>query len=200
MLLVRYLRRSKSQPQSKLTLTLGMTDFGGSGQPGAVAECELNLPGQISSTTLTSSDLNQLGCSLQASPLRLESADSGFAASSRTTSTNEDITIEKPAPIKINPQVGAKAKSRRRSNPSKHIVRSIIASITNGFSNCSRRKNGTPGGAGGGAAPNTGQRRHSDSEEDSNSADLFEANFKSNTKIRQVVLELKNLAILKVML
>jgi len=81
------------------------------------------------------------------------------------------------------------SKSRRRANPSKHIIRTFIASITNGFSNCSRRKNGAtgrPGGGGGDQAPSTGQRRHSDSEEDSNSADLFEANFKSNAKIRNI--------------
>jgi len=71
------------------------------------------------------------------------------------------------------------------------MIRTFIASITNGFSNCSRRKNGAagrPGGGGGGEvqAPSTSQRRHSDSEEDSNSADLFEANFKSNAKIRNI--------------
>merc|ERR1719238_1716034 len=81
------------------------------------------------------------------------------------------------------------SKSRRRANPSKHIIRTFISSITNGFSNCSRRKNGAtgrPGGGGGDQAPSAGQRRHSDSEEDSNSADLFEANFKSNAKIRNI--------------
>ena len=173
-----------------------MTDFGGSGQPGAVAECELNLPLQITSgsATLTTSDLNELGCSVSASPLRLESADSGFAPS-RTTSTNDDSTIEKPAnAVQSNNQPQMKnTKTRRRSNPSKHIIRTFIASITNGFSNCSRRKNGTSGRPGGGghgdltAQSHSGQRRHSDSEEDSNSADLFEANFKSSTKIRLLI-------------
>ena len=170
-----------------------MTDFGGCGQPGAVADCELNIPLQISSgsATLTTSDLNELGCSLSASPLRLESADSGFSPS-RTTSTNEDVTLEKPVQMRSpssNTITSKPGKSRRRANPSKHMIRTFIASITNGFSNCSRRKNGAtsrPGGGGGGEvqAPSTSQRRHSDSEEDSNSADLFEANFKSNAKIR----------------
>ena len=170
-----------------------MTDFGGCGQPGAVADCELNIPLQISSgsATLTTSDLNELGCSLSASPLRLESADSGFSPS-RTTSTNEDVTLEKPDQMRSpssNTVTSKPGKSRRRANPSKHMIRTFIASITNGFSNCSRRKNGAtsrPGGGGGGEvqAPSTSQRRHSDSEEDSNSADLFEANFKSNAKIR----------------
>lgn len=183
--------------KAKLKTERGMTDFGGSGQPGAVAECELNLPLQITSgsATLTTSDLNELGCSLSASPLRLESADSGFAPS-RTTSTNEDITIEKPvnnqSTVQSNQAQMKNTKTRRRSNPSKHIIRTFIASITNGFSNCSRRKNGASGRPGGGghgdltAQNHPGQRRHSDSEEDSNSADLFEANFKSNTKIRNI--------------
>lgn len=170
-----------------------MTDFGGCGQPGAVADCELNIPLQISSgsATLTTSDLNELGCSLSASPLRLESADSGFSPS-RTTSTNEDVTLEKPVTMmspSTNTMTSKPSKSRRRANPSKHMIRTFIASITNGFSNCSRRKNGAtgrPGGGGGDQAPSTGQRRHSDSEEDSNSADLFEANFKSNAKIRNI--------------
>lgn len=185
------MRRHKIK--AKLKTERGMTDFGGCGQPGAVADCELNIPLQISSgsATLTTSDLNELGCSLSASPLRLESADSGFSPS-RTTSTNEDVTLEKPVTMmspSTNTMTTKPSKSRRRANPSKHIIRTFIASITNGFSNCSRRKNGAtgrPGGGGGDQAPSTGQRRHSDSEEDSNSADLFEANFKSNAKIRNI--------------
>jgi hypothetical protein len=41
-----------------------MTDFGGAGHGGIVAECELNLPEQsvAGCSTLTSSDLNELGC------------------------------------------------------------------------------------------------------------------------------------------
>lgn len=166
----------------KLKTERGMTDFGGSGHSGAVAECELNDVPQLASgsATLTTSDLNELGCSISASPLRLESADSGFAPS-RTTSTNGDSVIELKTPPPHQPTV--KNKPRRRGNPSKHIVRTIIASITSGFSNCSRRKNGQSTPPGGGS--NTAPRRHSDSEEDSNSADLFEGNFK-NTKTRNI--------------
>jgi hypothetical protein len=41
-----------------------MTDFGGAGHGGTIAECELNLPEQsvAGCSTLTSSDLNELGC------------------------------------------------------------------------------------------------------------------------------------------
>lgn len=43
-----------------------MTDFGGNGQGAAVAECELNLP-HSNKVTLTSSDLNELGCTTSTS-------------------------------------------------------------------------------------------------------------------------------------
>lgn len=43
-----------------------MTDFGGNGQGAAVAECELNLP-HSNKLTLTSSDLNELGCTTSTS-------------------------------------------------------------------------------------------------------------------------------------
>ena len=52
--------------------------------------------------------------------------------------------------------------------------------MTNGFSNCSRKKNQNNGTQNG-----TDHRRHSDSEEDS-AQDSFGNNFKSNMKIRNV--------------
>ena len=52
--------------------------------------------------------------------------------------------------------------------------------MTNGFSNCSRKKNQNNGTQNG-----PDHRRHSDSEEDS-AQDSFGNNFKSNMKIRNV--------------
>ena len=71
-------------------------------------------------------------------------------------------------------------KRHRRSSSSRHFVRSLIAAMTNGFSNCSRKKNQNNGTQNG-----TDHRRHSDSEEDS-AQDSFGNNFKSNMKIRNV--------------
>lgn len=59
-----------------------MTDFGGSGLGGTIAECELNLPEKSvsGSTTLTSSDLNELGCtSSTVSSSGVSSAKSDFS-------------------------------------------------------------------------------------------------------------------------
>ena len=71
-------------------------------------------------------------------------------------------------------------KRHRRSSSSRHFVRSLIAAMTNGFSNCSRKKNQNTGTQNG-----PDHRRHSDSEEDS-AQDSFGNNFKSNMKIRNV--------------
>ena len=71
-------------------------------------------------------------------------------------------------------------KRHRRSSSSRHFVRSLIAAMTNGFSNCSRKKNQNNGTQNG-----PDHRRHSDSEEDS-AQDSFGNNFKSNMKIRNV--------------
>jgi len=72
----------------------GMTDFGGAGHGGTIAECELNLPDQsvAGSATLTSSDLNELGCTSSTSAK--SSSESGISSAKsdhskrRLSSTN----------------------------------------------------------------------------------------------------------------
>ena len=192
-------------------ITRVMTDFGGSGQGGTVAECELNLPlannGTGGGSILTSSDLTQLGCALS-NVARVESNDSGFSALSISNSNKCSSSQVIKSHVEIEPSsnihdtqsqraskdqchVGVtkdmKKGKKTRNNASKHIVRSIIAAVTSGFSNCSRKNrsqaNITTMKSQGGVQ---GARRHSDSEEDSNSADLFENNFKTNMKIRNI--------------
>lgn len=178
-----------------------MTDFGGSGHGGTVAECELNIPIRITSgsATLTSSDLNELGCSASTTKHlneRIESNDSGFSSrssqsagssvaenikpskSTASNSTQQEKTTNKS---KIRKKESPMTQKRhRRSSSSRHFVRSLIAAMTNGFSNCSRKKNQNTGTQNG-----PDHRRHSDSEEDS-AQDSFENNFKSNMKIRNI--------------
>jgi len=176
-----------------------MTDFGGSGHGGTVAECELNIPIKITSgsATLTSSDLNELGCSASTTKHlneRIESNDSGFSSRSSqsagssvaenlkpskitTTNTQEKTTNKSKIRKKESPMT---QKRHRRSSSSRHFVRSLIAAMTNGFSNCSRKKNQNTGTQNG-----PDHRRHSDSEEDS-AQDSFGNNFKSNMKIRNI--------------
>jgi len=176
-----------------------MTDFGGSGHGGTVAECELNIPIKITSgsATLTSSDLNELGCSASTTKHlneRIESNDSGFSSrssqsagssvaenlkpsKSTTTNTQEKPTNKSKIRKKESPMT---QKRHRRSSSSRHFVRSLIAAMTNGFSNCSRKKNQNNGTQNG-----PDHRRHSDSEEDS-AQDSFGNNFKSNMKIRNI--------------
>jgi len=176
-----------------------MTDFGGSGHGGTVAECELNIPIKITSgsATLTSSDLNELGCSASTTKHlneRIESNDSGFSSrssqsagssvaenlkpsKSTTTTTQEKPTNKSKIRKKESPMT---QKRHRRSSSSRHFVRSLIAAMTNGFSNCSRKKNQNNGTQNG-----PDHRRHSDSEEDS-AQDSFGNNFKSNMKIRNI--------------
>jgi len=63
-----------------------MTDFGGNGQGAAVAECELNLP-HSNKLTLTSSDLNELGCTTSTSAKSTVSSSgvsSGASSSSKS--------------------------------------------------------------------------------------------------------------------
>ena len=60
-----------------------MTDFGGISAINNVAECELNISAQIKdSITLTSYDLDELGCTasnFRHQPKRVESKDSGLS-------------------------------------------------------------------------------------------------------------------------
>jgi hypothetical protein len=176
-----------------------MTDFGGSGHGGAVAECELNIPIKITSgsATLTSSDLNELGCSASTTKHlneRIESNDSGFSSRS-SQSAGSSVAESKPPKSTPNTNSAEKSNSKskirkkespitqkrhRRSSSSRHFVRSLIAAVTNGFSNCSRKKNQNTGTQNG-----SDHRRHSDSEEDS-AQDSFGNNFKSNMKIRNI--------------
>ena len=73
-----------------------MTDFGGSGHGGTVAECELNIPVALQSgTSLTCNDLNLLGCSTSTNiklghPERIESNDSGFSSNSYRSDLKSD--------------------------------------------------------------------------------------------------------------
>merc|ERR1712003_98793 len=143
------------------------------------------------------SDLNELGCSASTTKHlneRIESNDSGFSSrssqsagssvaenlkpsKSTTTNTQEKPTNKSKIRKKESPMT---QKRHRRSSSSRHFVRSLIAAVTNGFSNCSRKKNQNTGTQDG-----PDHRRHSDSEEDS-AQDSFGNNFKSNMKIRNI--------------
>jgi len=65
-----------------------MTDFGGNGQGAAVAECELNLP-HSNKVTLTSSDLNELGCTTSTSAKSTVSS-SGVSSGASSSKSNSD--------------------------------------------------------------------------------------------------------------
>ena len=70
-----------------------MTDFGGAGHGGTIAECELNLPSQSvngCSATLTSSDLNELGCTSSTSAKSSSSSSGISSAKSRDLSKRRD--------------------------------------------------------------------------------------------------------------
>ena len=141
-----------------------MTDFGGSGHGGTVAECELNIPVALQSgTSLTCNDLNLLGCSTSTNiklghPERIESNDSGFSSNSyrsdlksdesSSMGQQEEETVRKKgdgggidsgqSSIAKDGTVRRGSSSRRASRSSKHFMRGIIAAVTAGFANCSK--------------------------------------------------------------
>lgn len=68
-----------------------MTDFGGNGHGAAVAECELNLP-DSNKLTLTSSDLNELGCTTSTSAKSTSAkSDSGVSSGASTSKSAADV-------------------------------------------------------------------------------------------------------------
>ena len=102
-----------------------MTDFGGSGHGGTVAECELNIPIKITSgsATLTSSDLNELGCSASTTKHlneRIESNDSGFSSRSSQSagsSVAENIKPSKSTTTNTQEKPTNKSKIRKKESP-----------------------------------------------------------------------------------
>jgi len=169
-----------------------MTDFGGSGQGGTVAECELNIPVNIQSgTSLTCNDLNLLGCTtstttkLGQNPERIESNDSGFSSNSYRSDlkseesdqgTHDSDNVGKaPSTKNTRREMDTNRPRSQQRTRKKHFMRNIISAVTSGFANCSKKRKQPPH-----TKPN--DRRHSDSEEDSGSADSFGNNFKSNCK------------------
>ena len=94
-----------------------------------MAECELNIPIKITSgsATLTSSDLNELGCSASTAKHltnnlneRIESNDSGF--SSRSSQSAGSIVETKPTKncanvMSTNEVTNSKSKIRKKESP-----------------------------------------------------------------------------------
>ena len=148
-----------------------MTDFGGAGHGGIVAECELNLPEQsvAGCSTLTSSDLNELGCTSStsakstASSSGISSAKSDHSKNRRGSNGNTNSVrsasllslFRKSRSTTPKPPSGVRSRStadahnhkpaptrtHRRARSSSRIFVQILRAFTSGFSNCSKKRN-----------------------------------------------------------
>lgn len=195
-------------PQSIQVNPTGMTDFGGRGNGGTIAECELNIPEQsvVGCSTLTSSDLNELGCTSSTSAKSGSSGISSAGTSHRRNSLSQPhTTVRSTSLLSIfrrsrstaptlqtrsrsttthSPRaLGPRSKTTHTNSSTKSnskIFIDVLRSFTNGFSNCSKKRNNEEGG--------NSTRRGSNScasDELSNNLDILNNQFAQSTGRRK---------------